>query len=84
MKWGHSTAMGNNSLCSQFHTVAGMACETQGGEEWLGCVGTGVGHGMETRHSVVQAWGMVQARDEGASEVWADMCMQARHGRDMR
>ena len=52
MKWGHSTAMGNNSLCSQFRTAAGMACETRGGKAWPGCMGMGVVHGMETRHSV--------------------------------
>ena len=76
--------MGNNSLCSQFHTVAGTACETWGGEAWPGCVGTGVGCGIETRHSMAQARGMVQARDKSVSEVWADMCMQVKCSRDMR
>ena len=69
MKWGHSTAMGNNSLCSQFHTVAGMACEMQGSEAWPGCLGMGVGCGMEIRCSVIQARDVAQARDKGASEV---------------
>ena len=84
MKWGHSTAMGNNSLCSQFHMAAGIACEMWGCETQWGCVGMGIGCGIETRHSVVQVSGMAQARDKGASEVWADVCMQVRHGRDTR
>ena len=84
MKWGHSTAMGNNSFCSQFHMVARRVCEMQGDEAWPGSVGMGVGHGMETRCSMVQVRGVAQARDEGASEVWADMCTQARCSRDMR
>ena len=37
MKWGHSTAMGNNPLCSQFRMAAGTACETRGGEARPGC-----------------------------------------------
>ena len=84
MKWGHSTAMGNNSLCSQFCMAAGMMCEMWGGEAWPGCMGTGVGCGMETRCSVAQVRGVAQARDEGVSEVWADVCTQARCSRDTR